>query len=398
MNVKKFWWTIFIFFIFSSHSYAYISLDGDPESAPLPEEGSYELAYDEGYLDFFTELIDRAEYEPYEYMFLDACDAYQLIGNTPLDEIGYDYDEAYSNGYTSAELDFEKMLPEINALQEAQENSISPEELESILSQSYRDMEDAKNKSYQQGYDDASALVHDSSDSDLLVPVILIIILSLALYHEHLCQRKLKKKIHNLEAQLSEYAEQNSTLEQTFNSETTAMSDTLIALQNENRELNASLSRAITELKNKNGRMQALQRENTHLQTLIHNKDSHIHDLTSKLSKSYADLSALQKPLPFRRSALWDFSVHFDSAQLKRFLRAKTEPIKIIESHGDYVTIRGTSGKVYQTTFTSCTCKDFITQPRKCRPCKHIYFLALQMNIPIEKFFPDEDFQPPKSP
>lgn len=398
MNVKKLWWTIFIFFIFSSYSYAYISLDGDPKSAPLPEEGSYELAYDEGYLDFFTELIDSAEYEPYEYMFLDACDAYQLVGNTPLDEMGYDYDEAYSNGYTSAELDFEKMLPEINTLQEAQENSISPEELESILSQSYRDMEDAKNKSYQQGYDEASALVHDSSDSDLLVPVILITIFSLALYHEHLFQRKLKKKIQSLEAQLSEYNEQNKTLEQTFNSETTAMSDTLIALQNENTALNSALSRAMAELKNKNDRSQALQKENDRLQTLIKGKDSYIRDLTSKLSKSYADLSALQKPLPFRRSALWDFSVHFDSEQLKRFLRAKTQPIKITEYHDAYVTIRGTTGKEYETSLTSCTCPDFIKQLRQRRPCKHIYFLALQMNIPIEKFFPDEDFQPPKSP
>lgn len=68
-----------------------------------------------------------------------------------------------------------------------------------------------------------------------------------------------------------------------------------------------------------------------------------------------------------------------------------------MEEHGDHVIIQGTSD-IYETSLTSCTCPDFQDRLKRRKPCKHIYFLALQMNIPIEKFFPDEDFQPPKSP
>ena len=46
--------------------------------------------------------------------------------------------------------------------------------------------------------------------------------------------------------------------------------------------------------------------------------------------------------------------------------------------------VSGSTGTKYTTTLDYCSCPDF---EKRSKPCKHIYFLALQMGYTSEDFY-----------
>lgn len=69
----------------------------------------------------------------------------------------------------------------------------------------------------------------------------------------------------------------------------------------------------------------------------------------------------------------WSSEVHASVAQLERVRRSASVKILEYNASEEVATVKG-SGKVpYATSFTSCTCGDFIARHL---PCKHMYRLA----------------------
>ena len=73
--------------------------------------------------------------------------------------------------------------------------------------------------------------------------------------------------------------------------------------------------------------------------------------------------------------SFWDISIHYEEGQHDRIIRSK--PVKIIryDPNDETAEVEGSKGKVYTTTFESCTCMDFVSRQL---PCKHMYKLASQ--------------------
>ena len=75
----------------------------------------------------------------------------------------------------------------------------------------------------------------------------------------------------------------------------------------------------------------------------------------------------------------WDESIHTEIEQLKRIATAKK--IKASDVVVDYDTqtaqIKGRDG-IYDVALDDCSCMDFSV---KQRPCKHIYRLAMELNL-----------------
>lgn len=107
-------------------------------------------------------------------------------------------------------------------------------------------------------------------------------------------------------------------------------------------------------------------------------------------------LPNLPKELPRRRLQTfghWPPNVHDADKQFKKYQRAETEQIELIEKRGRSSTIKGASGEIYFTTLDTCTCPDFNKNEHGKAPCKHIYFLAIHDGLPVDEIF--EDFMKP---
>ena len=86
--------------------------------------------------------------------------------------------------------------------------------------------------------------------------------------------------------------------------------------------------------------------------------------------------------------APWSGCVHRDDGQYARYLRSKSEDIRLSLSPDQTYEIIGTSGR-YKTSLRSCTCPDFSKNQHGGAPCKHIYFLARHCNIDVDAIFED---------
>lgn len=82
----------------------------------------------------------------------------------------------------------------------------------------------------------------------------------------------------------------------------------------------------------------------------------------------------------------WDPKVHAGQAQLERFEKAAHQPMAILSynSESGVAEIRGSGSDSYMTSLDECTCPDF---DKRSKPCKHIYFLALQMGYTSDDFY-----------
>ena len=77
----------------------------------------------------------------------------------------------------------------------------------------------------------------------------------------------------------------------------------------------------------------------------------------------------------------WQSSVHENQEQIDRYHSAKDKGIKLI-SYDDTTReaiIKGSSGKEYIVSEIHCECEDFKFHLKKEAPCKHMYYLAMQL-------------------
>lgn len=82
----------------------------------------------------------------------------------------------------------------------------------------------------------------------------------------------------------------------------------------------------------------------------------------------------------------WDPKVHTGQAQLERFEKAVHQPMAILSynAQNGFAEIKGSGSDTYMTSLDECTCPDF---DKRSKPCKHIYFLALQMGYTSDDFY-----------
>lgn len=81
----------------------------------------------------------------------------------------------------------------------------------------------------------------------------------------------------------------------------------------------------------------------------------------------------------------WHEKVHRGAAQSDRFERAAHQPMSLLDYRENGVaSIVGSSGATYTTTLDYCSCEDFA---KRGKPCKHIYFLAIQMGFDSSGFY-----------
>ncbi len=82
----------------------------------------------------------------------------------------------------------------------------------------------------------------------------------------------------------------------------------------------------------------------------------------------------------------WNEKVHRGSAQSDRFEKAVHEGLGLISYDVDsgLAKVSGSTGTEYTTALDYCSCPDF---DKRSKPCKHIYFLALQMGYTSDDFY-----------
>ena len=98
----------------------------------------------------------------------------------------------------------------------------------------------------------------------------------------------------------------------------------------------------------------------------------------------------------------WDESVHHKKGQYTRFHKALCDEITIVNRRYP-ATVQGSTGTLYCTSLSTCSCPDF---EKRGLPCKHIYRLALDRGIISKTFLmvpvlPKEAFDqsdPPDAP
>jgi hypothetical protein len=71
--------------------------------------------------------------------------------------------------------------------------------------------------------------------------------------------------------------------------------------------------------------------------------------------------------------SVWDISTHSSPDQLNRIRRSTSVKILSYDEDTQTAIVASSGGRTYTTTFTSCSCGDFIA---KHLPCKHMYSLA----------------------
>lgn len=76
---------------------------------------------------------------------------------------------------------------------------------------------------------------------------------------------------------------------------------------------------------------------------------------------------------------IWDNEIHFDFEQVKRIQAAVKLPtdgvVSISSGSSPEMVYQGSSLEPYRCTLDTCSCTDFSFRGK---PCKHIYFLAIQ--------------------
>lgn len=81
----------------------------------------------------------------------------------------------------------------------------------------------------------------------------------------------------------------------------------------------------------------------------------------------------------------WNPKVHSGQAQIDRFEKAAHQPMKILSyNEHNFAKIQGSGDNWYLTSLDVCSCPDF---EKRGRPCKHIYFLAIQMGYTSDDFY-----------
>lgn len=82
----------------------------------------------------------------------------------------------------------------------------------------------------------------------------------------------------------------------------------------------------------------------------------------------------------------WNAKVHDGQAQVDRFEKAAHQPmaIRTYNAETGFAEIQGSGSDSYLTGLDECTCPDF---DKRGRPCKHIYFLAIQMGYTSDDFY-----------
>lgn len=83
----------------------------------------------------------------------------------------------------------------------------------------------------------------------------------------------------------------------------------------------------------------------------------------------------------------WPPDVHHANGQKARFERARQKQCELVSMENHRAVVRGASGGIYHVTLNSCDCPDFAEHLKKQRPCKHIYYLALQLGFPLDDIF-----------
>ena len=157
-----------------------------------PTESSFQYHHNEGYLTFISEMIDSEEYQPYEYMLIDMANENTLRGDTPLEETGYDAEEAFNMGYDSAQDDFQNILYQVEEIEHDDEQNYEDleyefEEYRSTCTQTEDDVE----KAYQNGLKEGE-LRNSESERDIMNLLFWIPTVIAAYFYEK--YRKEKKK------------------------------------------------------------------------------------------------------------------------------------------------------------------------------------------------------------
>lgn len=82
----------------------------------------------------------------------------------------------------------------------------------------------------------------------------------------------------------------------------------------------------------------------------------------------------------------WNAKVHRGQPQIDRFERSDGQDIEMLEwiPETGFARLKGSSGDIYLTSLDYCACPDF---EKRCRPCKHIYFLARKMGYTNDDFY-----------
>lgn len=78
----------------------------------------------------------------------------------------------------------------------------------------------------------------------------------------------------------------------------------------------------------------------------------------------------------------WPDEIHKEIDQLKRIANAKKinkKKVLEIDKEAQTASIAGSSGEVYSVTLDDCDCADFAHS--KGKPCKHIYRLAIELDL-----------------
>ena len=81
----------------------------------------------------------------------------------------------------------------------------------------------------------------------------------------------------------------------------------------------------------------------------------------------------------------WDSRIHHNKEQLKRLERAvKTKKMSVLEhsKNSGIAKVRGDTGVVYSVSRNGCNCGDF---EHRNLPCKHMYFLAIELSEKTSK-------------
>lgn len=88
----------------------------------------------------------------------------------------------------------------------------------------------------------------------------------------------------------------------------------------------------------------------------------------------------------FHTFGKWNAKVHDGQAQVDRFEKAAHQPMAICsyDAETGFAKILGSGSDSYLTSLDECTCPDF---DKRGRPCKHIYFLAIQMGYTSDDFY-----------
>lgn len=159
--------------------------------------------------------------------------------------------------------------------------------------------------------------------------------------------------------------------------EVKALNLTISSLQSKIR----SLTSANTELVSKNEatkkEMLSLQAELRRQQTLAENSEIQ-KNLTYWNETSGQLMLAASKSLPLAFIGKPLVSKYIASMKTMRLSRALHEEIRIERPFELRAIVHSSSGEIYKTSLTDCSCKDFDAK-RKGIPCKHMIALALQV-------------------